>query len=159
MTRSPAAAAAAVVLGLSLLAAPACDQRAKPIPAKASGATVRAPKSKRYSVSPSQAKVTAGKASEVALAIKPAPKFKINKEYSWSITFEQPASGATLSKRTFTNADLKLDDAVATVPLEVTVAKPGAHTLKAKADFSVCNDTQCLFLDQETLEIELEATP
>lgn len=137
----------------------ACDQRAKTIPPQATTSKARAPKAKPYSVSPAQASLPAGQASAVALTIRPAPAFKINKDYNWSITFEAPGEGASLSKRTFQKKDLQLDDAQATVPLEVTVAKPGTHTLQAKADFSVCNDDQCLVLDAETLEFQLEATP
>lgn len=87
--------------------------------------------------------------TDVALNIKPSAGFKINKRYDWSFEFH-PHDAVTLENPKIEGDALQLEDGQATIPVKVTAASAGEHTLKATGNFSVCNDDKCeLYRDRE----------
>lgn len=110
----------------------------------------------RYSLSAPTEPIPAGESTSVTLGIQAADGLEINHEFPWSVRFES-ADGATLTKSEFSKDDLKLGSNLAEIPLTVALAEPGAHTLEAVGDFSVCNDTQCYVIRSQKLVFNLNA--
>ena len=110
----------------------------------------------RYDVRSPKESVEVGKKAKIELAITPGDDLKINKEFPWKLEFSDHAN-VQLAQKTITDSQIELDDAEAIIPVMLEAGSPGVHTLKATADFSVCNDTKCYSIRQEQVRFEVAA--
>lgn len=156
-----------VLLALSLLVAlAACDNRSEPAPGESASASepsaggqapANAPGgSEHYRVSSPSDAITVDQKSQTDVTIEPTGELKINEEFPWKIEFAA-SDGVELAQGAFEKSDLELSDKAAEIPLLLEADQAGAHTLEASADFSVCTDTECFVMRDESLTFEIEA--
>lgn len=156
------------ILALALAGAVACDQQTSD---GGESAEAEAPSgddeletvtssssnnSDRYSVVSPKSSVDVGKTSTVEFQVKPASGLKINHEYPWKVTFEG-AEAVEVASKTVGRSQIELEDDAATIPVQLRANAEGTHTLAAKGSFSVCNDTKCWVMRDESVEFELAA--
>ena len=145
-----------VVTVIATMAACENGRRSGPV----QGASAVAPSSERealYVLESPTAPVAVGAEEAVALKIRPAPGWKINKLYDWNLEFEQPASGR-IATTTVAGDDIALEDTTATIPVTLTAGAAGSLEIAATADFSVCNDDKCELYDDVPLQFTVAAT-
>ncbi len=94
---------------------------------------------------------------QVAIRFVPRAGFKWNDEFPARLRVVD-AGTATLSKSVFTHADKDFQDQGGTgvLVLAVNASAPGATTLKATADFSVCNDDECRIFRTIPVEVPIQ---
>ncbi|RAL23694.1 hypothetical protein DL240_05920 [Lujinxingia litoralis] len=107
-----------------------------------------------YRVEAPAAPLTVGAESTAELAVVPGPNLKINLEYPWKIEFEE-VEGLTMATTLLNRQALQLSEERATIPLRLTPSAAGEYTLKARGNFSVCNDDRCDILRDEALQFKV----
>ena len=101
--------------------------------------------------------VSVGAPTTVELAVTPVEGFKINKRFQWSFDFH-PHDAIDVPVSKVAMEGVTLDDARATVPLNVTAKSAGEHTLSATANFSICNEDKCELYRSHEITFAVTAT-
>ena len=80
-------------------------------------------------------------------------------EYPAKVTFEGAPKHVTLAKTQLKQfgGDFKTSDKKADVAIKMTGTATGKETLKAKAKFSVCNDTTCV-IREASIDVAVNVT-
>jgi hypothetical protein len=101
---------------------------------------------KEFSIEVKAVELHSGAKASATLSIIAAKGFKWNKEYPAKVTFEGQPKYVSLAKVQFKQmgGDFKTSEKRADVSVAMTGKSAGQEILKAKAKFSVCNDTVCV---------------
>ena len=114
---------------------------------------------KEYSTEVKAAELVSGAKGNATLSIIAAKGFKWNKEYPAKVTFEGEPKHVALAKVQYKQmgGDFKTSDKRADVAVVMTGKSAGKETLKAKAKFSVCNDTTCV-IREASFNVSVQVT-
>ncbi|MBD90514.1 MAG: hypothetical protein CL940_09260 [Deltaproteobacteria bacterium] len=115
--------------------------------------------SKEFTTKVASAKIKRGAEGLATLTIVAGKGFKWNKEYPAKVTFEGAPKHVTLAKTQLKQfgGDFKTSDKQAAVAIKMTGTAAGKETLKAKAKFSVCNDTTCV-IREANIDVAVNVT-
>ena len=115
--------------------------------------------SKEFTTKVASAKLKRGAEGQATLTIVAGKGFKWNKEYPAKVTFEGAPKHVTLAKTQLKQfgGDFKTSDKQAAVAIKMTGTAAGKETLKAKAKFSVCNDTTCV-IREANIDVAVNVT-
>lgn len=148
-------------VAIALAVASSCQtNQEQPAPASANAPTETSESSTnnrdRYSVESPKSSLPVGTTQTVEFAVKPASGLKINHDYPWKVTFED-AQGVEIASKTVGSDAIELTDDAATIPVQLRASAAGEHKLAARGSFSVCNDTKCYVMRDESVQFELAA--
>ncbi|MFW5968271.1 MAG: hypothetical protein ACOCV2_12170 [Persicimonas sp.] len=112
--------------------------------------------SEHYRLKSASETIAVDQKSQSGVTIEPTGDLKINEEFPWKIEFA-PSDGVELAQGAFEKSDLELSEKAAEIPLLLEVDEAGEHTLEASGDFSVCTDSECFVMRDESLTFEIDA--
>ena len=112
--------------------------------------------SHQYSSRVDDGELMVGQEQDVRLAVLPKPDLKINLEFPWSVEFSE-GDDLAFDQLQWDREAMDMSEERVAIPLTVTAASAGAHTIEGRANFSVCNDDRCYIFSDEALEFVVHA--
>ena len=146
-----------VILLLAVFATAGCEREQFDPDQETEGAAQTASTTHQYSTRVDDGQVTVGEADEVRLQILPATDLKINLEFPWSIRLDSD-DGLELKDDRLEGEELVLSEERAEIPIRVEATEAAEHRVRARANFSVCNDDRCYIFSDESVEFVVQAT-
>lgn len=110
--------------------------------------------------------IAAGQSSSISFEVKPGKGLKINPQYPWKLTLDEPeGDGVTLEQGLVLKKDvMTLDASQAVIPVTLTAPNDGEYELQGSLNLSVCekgDEARCLWFTDEpvTLKVKAKSAP
>lgn len=106
--------------------------------------------------------VAAGLPSSISFEVKPGKGLKINPQYPWKLTLDEPeGEGVTLEQGLVLKKDvMTLDASHAVIPITLTASSDGEYELQGSLNLSVCekgDEARCLWFTDEPVTLKVKA--
>ncbi len=108
-----------------------------------------------YEVSVAPDEVSVNEKGAVVVSLTPGSGYKWNDEYPAKFALTAP-EGVALEKADFKAKEVEVSAKAARLTIPLTVAAAGEKKIEVKGSFSVCNDTSCKIMRNETFNFTVK---